>query len=372
MLNQTFLCENITVNSTNNCEEVFNYENFWQACQYARNYGSIIVFALGLLINTYSFIFFIKDTSLIHKCTMTLYILGLTVSSQMKLLAELPFEMFLNYKIPEGLCNLIIWARYSFSEISSWILIFLLIDSAVTSRLKTITQISNKTINANYWRGICVISVFFVFFIKNFTFLILNALRTFDFFTFIKLKNCGGSVPEINDFIYLREYAWFFFGFQLIYSYVPVLKVIIFNTLLIFTLYEVKYKALLNSSQERQQKVNQLERYVAVICQMSIVFSFFTLPYEVFTSVFNFKYLQTSEKLLYYEGVQNILKLLQLISYDMYFFCFASRLKLVNYKKIMGCFVSCINVFLCCNEKKRFDLTDRKPCEHEVFSLKVL
>ena len=161
-----------------------SYEDFWLTCLNLRNYGSICTFTVGFLLNLVTICCF-SNKKMIKNCTLTFYFIGLSFSNQMKLLSEMPFGKFIP-DLSDSLCHLIVWARFSFGEISSWIFVFLIIDCALTSRMSRITEITNKPENSCIWRLIIVGTVFFVFFIKNSTFLIINLMADYDFVSMVK------------------------------------------------------------------------------------------------------------------------------------------------------------------------------------------
>lgn len=161
-----------------------SYEALWDICLNLRNYGSICIFIIGFLFNFVTICSF-SNKKMVKNCNLTIYIIGLSLSNQMKLLFEMPFIKFAPH-LSNSICNLIVWARFSFGEISSWLLVLLVIDCSLTSRMRRITEITDKPENASIWRLIIVGTIFCFFFIKNSTLLIINVMADFDFFSIIK------------------------------------------------------------------------------------------------------------------------------------------------------------------------------------------
>jgi hypothetical protein len=82
---------------------------------------------------------------------------------------------------------------------------------------------------------------------------------------FSRYQNCAKYVEvraEPTDFI--PSFAAFYMGFQILYIYMPTILLLLFNTILLYTLYELKFKPMLNSSVQRDQKVKQVQRYSRV------------------------------------------------------------------------------------------------------------
>ena len=70
---------------------------------------------------------------------------------------------------------------------------------------------------------------------------------------------------EDENFVFSTNYAWFNLGFQVLYIYLPFIIILIFNGIIFYTLYELNYISLLNSSEHRVEKIAQVKEYSKVI-----------------------------------------------------------------------------------------------------------
>jgi hypothetical protein len=205
---------------------------------------------------------------------VSFYMVALVISNQFKLLSELPFQFLLtdtNLKPAKFVVHLIVWARFSFAEISSWILVMMLIESVVSSRLKTLTQIPSWSPNYTLARLAIFTFIYLAFFVKNFILIIVDGDLAFYFdcsVLFARLEDCQVDNPE-----FLASYAWFYYCYQMSYCYVPILVAVVFNGALMYTLYQLKYKPLLFSGRARMDKIKRVETY-AKVCYF---FKFFRL-----------------------------------------------------------------------------------------------
>lgn len=158
----------------------------WQARLDLRNYGSVALFFVGLFSNMYSVFFIISRNNCVKKMNLLIYLNGLALATQIKLFFEMPFDFFIGDDMTGLFCSFIIWMRYSFGEICSWLLVIMLIDSTVSSRFGKITEVSNVNTDSLYIRCIVVCTIFLVFLIKNGVILIMNELSSFELLDFIR------------------------------------------------------------------------------------------------------------------------------------------------------------------------------------------
>ena len=95
-----------------------------------------------------------------------------------------------------------------------------------------------------------------------------------------------------------------------------------------------------------------------VVFLLTLAFICFTLPYEIYTSHYNFSQVQANNS-LYYEGFQLVLKVLKLCSFVFYFLCFVTSMKRLRLSKLkyQTCFLIQSTIF--CRQIKEFDLTDK-------------
>lgn len=92
---------------------------FLEICWQIREYGSIVIFALGFVLNSFLIAFFAHPKRL-YNSSLSIYIIGLCVSNQFKLTFELPFDLFLNKAWTNTFCQFYAWGRSSFGEIFAW------------------------------------------------------------------------------------------------------------------------------------------------------------------------------------------------------------------------------------------------------------
>lgn len=85
---------------------------------------------------------------------------------------------------------------------------------------------------------------------------------------------------------------------------------------------------------------------------LTATFICFSLPHEVYTSQYNLR----AEDRLYYEGVQLVLKLLNLCSFVVYFLCFVPTMKRLSLAKVKQSMVQMLKSMLCL-QRQEFDLT---------------
>lgn len=153
-----------------------------------RNYGSIGQFIVGLTFNLFSIYYLSCKKNRTKDCTIKYYLIALLAACQIQLFLEMPFDMFIK-DVPDSFCNILIWLRYSCKEISSWLLVIMVIDRTIISRLENITELTDSRTNtdsANLWRIVTISTIYFIFLIKNGIFLIINWMSAFEFFRFMK------------------------------------------------------------------------------------------------------------------------------------------------------------------------------------------
>lgn len=235
-------------NTTNNSllsNSTVDCTTYWDACNNSLIYGSTVLFSVGTVLHGYGFLYLVTETKLLWHCMLTFYMGALIISNQLKLLAELPYSFFLAGKGSKSACHLIVWARHSFGEISSWILVLMLIEAVFNSRISTLTRNSSQLVKEQiFWRLILLSAIYSVFCVKNFIVL--------------------WFVDCVTDKMSLFGDAWFYFNVQMSQSYVPVICMVILNAVLLYELYQVKFKSLLFSGQARMDKINEVKGYTKV------------------------------------------------------------------------------------------------------------
>ena len=92
---------------------------FFEICWQIREYGSIVIFALGLVFNCLLIAFFSRSKQL-YNSSLSIYIIGLCASNQFKLLFELPYDLFLSKAWTNEFCQFYAWGRSTFGEIFAW------------------------------------------------------------------------------------------------------------------------------------------------------------------------------------------------------------------------------------------------------------
>lgn len=235
-------------NTTNNSllsNSTVDYTTYWEACNNSLIYGSMVLFSVGSVLHGYALLYLVTEAKLLRQCMLTFYMGAVIISNQSKLLAELPYSFFLADKDSKFVCHLIVWARHSFGEISSWLLVLMLIEAVFNSRIGTLTRNSSQFVNDQiFWRLILLIAIYSLFFAKNFIVLLF--------------------VDCVTDKMGLSGDAWFYFSVQMSDTYVPGICMVILNVVLLYELYQVKYKPLLFSGQARMDKINEVEDYTKV------------------------------------------------------------------------------------------------------------
>lgn len=165
------------------------------------------------------------------------------------------------------------------------------------------------------------------------------------------------------------------------------------TALLMFTLYELKFTPMLDTSDQREIKVQQIKGYLLVtqflilvieiqfvlflnhlekfIIQSVLLFLITTMPHEIFTTLYNFGFLANEQDFVYYESVQLVLNFIRLFSfftYNLGLLIIFEKLKWKNIKKVCYIVLNCWKY--CCGYRKRFDLTDRYVNNVEVYALR--
>ena len=205
------LSSNSTTNQTPTCDVTADYAGYWQACYTTMTCGSILLFALGTIFHIYAVLYVLTEAKRLRECMVSFYMVALVISNQFKLLSELPFQFLLtdtNLKPAKFVVHLIVWARFSFAEISSWIII------------KTLTQIPSWSPNYTLARLAIFTFIYLAFFVKNFILIIVDGDLAFYFdcsVLFARLEDCQVDNPE-----FLASYAWFYYCYQMSYCYVPI------------------------------------------------------------------------------------------------------------------------------------------------------
>jgi hypothetical protein len=307
------IMNNLSTNSTIN----ILYSTAWQI----REYGSIACFTIGFLFNLILVIFFSQSRQL-HNSSLSIYIIALCISNQFKLTFELPFDLFLNKQWSETFCQFYSWGRTAFGEIFSWILVVMALDRIIIFREHNITEIvvfNKKTI---VWRTFIISFVFLSIIVKNFIIILFNLMDEFSFAYVFQTKLCLGFKRKI--FVYDQiGFNYFYLGYQILYSYLPISLLIILNLLILFTILQLMYGSFIESSGQRDDKIKQIKKNEKIIILLTIIFGFTCLPNEIFKTIINFQTifdenLENSISLLL-----NLLELTLVIFYFIsYFVCF--------------------------------------------------
>lgn len=293
-----------------------------------REYGSIVCFLLGLLMNSLLIGFFSRKKQLYHS-SLSIYIIGLCISNQFKLLFELPFDLFLNDEWTDTFCQFYSWGRITFGEIFSWILVFLALDRIVIFREHNITEIYVFNKSKLVTRVFLLIFIFLLMITKNFIVILLNLLNRFSFFYLFEIKICYGYTNNnyLSEMIYWYDFSKFYLGYQIIYCYLPILLLIIFNLFILFTIYELMYCPLLGSSAQRDLKIKQVKSNESIIIMFTLLFIITNLPHQMFKTLVNFLDKEIKNQML--DSISLLLNLLELLLVFMYFF-----LILCHFKKL--------------------------------------
>jgi len=86
------------------------------------------------------------------------------------------------------------------------------------------------------------------------------------------------------------NFSYFYLGYQIIYCYLPLFLLVIINLFIIYTIYQLMFMPLIESSSQRDLKIKQVKRNESVIMFLTINFGLTTLPNEVFKTILFFNY----------------------------------------------------------------------------------
>lgn len=306
-----------------------------------RDYGLVIWFILGFLLNSFVIMFFCQKSQ-IQNISISIYIVGMALSNQIILIFELPYQyIFMSSTCAYEICKLDTWVRLTFSEVSSWLLVALSVDRAMIFRINKITEIVTNNNKQCKWRILAVISIYILFMLLNFVFLVPDMFEKSELVYYSKFQSCEDMA---YNYRISSSYINYYFLYQLLYSYLPALILIILNSIVIYTLYELMFISMINSSSQRDKKIKQIRQNEAIILLITIVFLLTNLPYEILMSLISYSKLDAS-----YLIASHYLKLFEISAYWLNFFCYFLALK-----RLKQYVINLINV---CFKRKTVEIT---------------
>jgi hypothetical protein len=135
----------------------------------------------------------------------------------------------------------------------------------------------------------------------------------------------------------LLEYQQFDIAFSFFYSYLPTLIIVIFNSIALYTIYQLCYTPMIYSGPQRDEKIKYMKKNEHVLVVISILFVSTHLPYTILAQILIFKRsYHTVNKINYLQCLLIFFKLLELFGYFFNCFCYLILFKSMR-KFILKC-----------------------------------
>ena len=296
-----------SLNLTNSTSIIKSLLSNWIYYANIRDYGAIVLFIIGFILNSLTLLYFFHLRQ-IHHISISFYLIGLAISNQLKLFFELPFNLVYSSYGVSKFCSLVEWGRLSFGEISSCLLVALTIDRIILFQIHHLSEAVRNNNRQCKRRSVVVIIIYLIFLLKNLVIFALNNYNdsltsslalaqdldgvmnnSLDLFQRFDLLRCSSS-----SFIFIKNTTWFnatiyYFVYQLIYSFVPTLFLIILNSYVMIILYELMFVSMLNSSSDRDKKIKQVKHNEATIFFMTLLHLLTNLPNEIYMVIAYFR-----------------------------------------------------------------------------------